>query len=343
MNLTLGYVESLMNNRKTIIKLISIFFILILYTMFIAPGFTQDNDSENPLLEEIVRYHIDPYQMIFDSAKSHDILIYGEIHTMAYPKEIFAGSIKKLHFDYGFNYIALEIGESCQDIINEYLETGNELLLRKNPWTLFSPWHASEQYLKIYKTVYQINQISERKMRIICMDYDPLTYSNDLTLLRDRDRYMMEVLDREVFSIDKSAKLLILIGAYHAVKSNVWEYMKDIDSEGLLFKNDPLGAFLQKRFPAKVFSFYIDGIIPDVYDDEGFFQTSISELYSKQMLTMSAIPFALLFDRIPEAFHLNILMKIPIEGNFDGYIFTGDSEELKRIDINKWKNKKDKG
>jgi hypothetical protein len=207
---------------------------------------------------------------------------------------------------------------------------------------LFSPWHASEQYLKIYKTVYQINQVSENKMEIICMDYDPIRYSNDLSLLRDRDKYMMDILEEKVLSKDNNAKILILIGAYHAVKTNVWDYMKDIDSKGLMFEKDPLGALLCIEYPEKVFSFYIDGIIPDIYDEEGFFQTSISQLYTQKMLTVSPVPFALLVEKIMENPDFNILMKIPIEGNFDGYIFTGDSEELKRIDIEKWKSKNNK-
>ncbi len=334
-----------MNNRKAITKLL-IFILLINITLiigFIYPTHAQDDDiSENPLLDEIAKNNIDPYQMIYKAAESKNILIYGEIHTMAYPKEIFAGSIKTLHKDYGFNYVALEIGKNYQDIVNEYLETGNELTLRKNPWTLFSPWHASEQYLKIYKTVYQINQLSESKIKIICMDYDPIRYSNDLSLLRDRDRYMMDILDDKVFSKDNNAKMLILIGAYHALKSNVWDYMKDVDSQGFIFEKDPLGALLNIKFPDNTFSFYIDGIIPDIYDDEGFFQTSIGQLYNQQMLTMSPVPFALLIEGITNNPDFNILMKIPIEGNFDGYIFTGDSEELKRIDIEKWKSKNNK-
>lgn len=301
---------------------------------------TQDTVTEKDILKGLSET-IEPENMIYKAGAENKILIFGEIHPMAQPKKLLAKTIKKLHREYGFNYLALEVGENFQPIVDEYLETGNELLLRKNPWTLFSPWHASEEHIKIYKAVYQINKRHENKMKIICMDYNPIEYSQDYDMIRDRDSHMMFNLNEQIFKQDADAKLIILIGAYHALKNNVWETMKDYDTYGIMFKQDPLGVHLENKYPEEIFSIYIDGIVPKDYDNNGFFLTDIGNLYQQHMITMPVVPFAMMVENGIIA-ELNVMKKIPAVDNFDGYIFTGEFEELKHIDIDKWNNKKDK-
>jgi hypothetical protein len=301
---------------------------------------TQEND-DGILLNEINENSITPEGMLYDAAKVNKVIIYGEIHIMAQPKEFLYKTIKTLNNEYRFNYLALEIGEKYQPIVDKYLETGNELILRKNPWTLFSPMHASEQYLKIYKSVYQINKVSNTKMKIVCIDYDPVEYSQNYELIRDRDNFMMKNLNEKVFSVDEDAKLIIFIGAYHSLKNNVWELMKELDPYGIMFKSDPLGVHLNKAFPGKVFSFYIDGIVPKSYDNLGVFLSQIGTLY-EQHLIMAPVPFAININNDIKLTELSVMKKIPIKGNFDGYMFVGDFEELKLINLSDWANKKDK-
>lgn len=325
--------------KKPNITMPTILLVIILTLTPFTFIFTQDIEPE--FLEEISKC-ITPEEMICNAAQKNKIIMFGEIHIMAQPKELLTRTIKKLHFDYGFNYLVLEIGENYQYLVDEYLETGNELILRKNPWTLFSPWHASEQYIKIYKAVYQINKVSKNKMKIICADYDPIKYSENYELIRNRDEHIMEILQQEIFTVDKAAKVVIFIGAYHVIKNNVWEYMKEFDPFGVIFEKNPLGFHLNKAFPNKVFSIYIDGIIPKDIDEDGLFLTDIGILYKKQMITMVPVPFALLVENNISISKFNVMSKIPIASNFDGYIFAGPLEKLKLIDIEDWKSKKDK-
>lgn len=316
--------------------------ILISYGLSFTQTDAVDNGNvDESAIEENISKSISPEELIYTAGNTHQIIIFGEIHKMAQSKTLLKKTIKRLHFDYGFDYLMLEIGEDYQHIVDEYLETGNELLLRKNPWTLFSPFLASEQYLKIYKSVYQINKISTRKMKIICADYDPLKYSQDYEMIRNRDKHFMEVLNKKVFLSRPYAKMVIFIGAYHAMKHNVWEEMKEFDPNGMIFKSDPLGMHLERAFPNKVFSIYIDGIIPPGYDSEGFFLTQIGSLYKTQQINMPVIPFALMIKNI-DKIKLKVMKNISLTENYDGYIFVGELEPLKLIDIKKWNNKRNK-
>ncbi len=334
-----NYNQTLLTNIKRYLLLaLVLFFSLILSYSY---SFTQSGTIDKEAIQEDFSKSISPEKLIYTAGESHKILIYGEIHKMAQSKVLLTKTIKKLHFDYGFDYLMLEIGEDYQEIVNEYVETGNELLLRKNPWTLFSPFLASEQYLKIYKSVYQINKTSDRKMRIICADYDPLKYAQDYEMIRKRDKHFMKVLNKEVFWGNTDAKVIIFIGAYHSMKNNVWEQMKEFDPNGMIFKSDPLGVYLEKAFPGEVFSIYIDGIIPKHYDPEGFFLTQIGTLYKTQQINMPIIPFALIIRDI-DKLNLKVMKNISLFGNFDGYIFSGEFESLKLINIKKWKNKRNK-
>jgi hypothetical protein len=321
------------------IFLLSLLILLLIYIF--AQNLTTQEIEDEPLLEEIYN-SIKPEEMIYKAASNNRVLIYGEIHPMAQPKMYLARTIKKLHYDYDYDYLVLEIGDTYQPIIDKYLETGNELLLRKNPWTLFSPWHASEQHIKIYKAVYQINKRTpDNPMKIVCADYNPEQYGQNSELLKSRDKHIMENINNEILEKNKEANIIILIGAYHALKNNVWEYMKEYDPYGIVFKEDPLGVHLNKLFPDEVFSFYIDGIIPDTYDENGYFLSKIGILYKKHLITMAPIPFALFIDNSVDT-KFNIFKEVPISGNYDGYIFVGEFEELKYIDVEQWKNKKNK-
>lgn len=104
----------------------------------------------------------------YQHLKDKKIILIGEAHFNSANPKIFYDYITKLNKEQGFTEILLELGYSEGYLLNKYLESGNDSLIRNNSF------YKSDDYKKVFKMLYEynLNLPTARKTHFIGVDFE---------------------------------------------------------------------------------------------------------------------------------------------------------------------------
>jgi hypothetical protein len=166
-----------------------------------------------------------PSDFVLDALSRHPIVFLGDVHPIAEPKQILAEVIRRQDPATAIDLLALEVGSEQQPVIDLYLRSLPEdtTLLVENPRTLRSHWGASQEYLDVYRAVYQWNHANPgHTIRVSASDIRgwpiaPLTEMMAAGGFANRDEWMA----RSFAVLAKSHpewRILIFMGGYHGLQ-----------------------------------------------------------------------------------------------------------------------------
>ncbi|MDY6842822.1 MAG: hypothetical protein SVW57_01840 [Thermodesulfobacteriota bacterium] len=152
--------------------------------------------------------HALPY--VLKKLQSYDALFLGTTHKKKTILNFVSDLIPHL-YETGVTHLALEICSDQQEIIDNFLYTGNGL----NDIALH-PLIDCTEYRNILKATSTLHEA--KRPRIIALDLPKSLYKSDMT----RDEWMALSLAK-IFNTHQQAKILVVVGNLHILKNVVWE------------------------------------------------------------------------------------------------------------------------
>ncbi|HET8548601.1 MAG TPA: hypothetical protein VFL57_11380 [Bryobacteraceae bacterium] len=159
---------------------------------------------------------------------THDVVLFGELHTSRQQYELLERIILSPEFVHAVDDIVIEFGNALyQDLVDRYVLGGevaeNEL---QRSWrnTLALGLTPDATYVRFFRAVRQANQSApqSRKIRVVCgdppVDWSKVHQRSDLEpFVPVRPQHYAKVVRREV--IDKKRKALLIMGSGHFRRS----------------------------------------------------------------------------------------------------------------------------
>jgi len=261
-------------------------------------------EEAQALLEYARTARTDPIALALAAAQRHRVLFLGDVHPAAQPKRIAGELIEELARGPGLDVVVLEVAADEQPAIDAYLGSDPEDvgILLSHPRTLRQHWGASREYLEIYRRVWRLNRAlgADRRIRIIAADLPdwpplrPISPHAAIRLYAERDAYMADRLEQEVFARHPQARVLVFMGGYHGIKSG---------GATLHYGGGPpvdvtwLATRLRQRRLADVYTILLDGspLTAAFGDIQSYGATRVFDLFRSRLSGVPA-PFALYID-----------------------------------------------
>lgn len=261
-------------------------------------------EEAEALLEYARTARTEPVALALAAAQRHRVLFLGDVHPAAQPKRIAAELIEELARGPGLDVVVLEVAADEQPAIDAYLASDPEDpgILLSHPRTLRQHWGASREYLEIYRRVWRLNRAlgPDRHIRIIAADLPdwppvrPVSPHAAVRLYAERDAYMADRLEREVFARHPHARVLVFMGGYHGIKSG---------GATLHYGGGPpvnvtwLATRLRERRLADVYTILLDGspLTAAFGDIRSYGATRVFDFFRSRLPDVPA-PFALHVD-----------------------------------------------
>ncbi|MBX6363626.1 MAG: hypothetical protein IRZ00_07145 [Gemmatimonadetes bacterium] len=208
--------------------------------------------------------HVPPTRLLVNGARTHRIVVLGDAAGSGAAKRIAADAVRAVALGSSLDAVLLQVPSNLQPYIDAYLDTRPEAasILLAHPGLL--PGGAGDDYLRIYREVWRLNQQlgADRMIRIVAgapaetpaaRARAPRAAAIALAQLQDT---MAATLEDAVFSRDPKARVLIFADGYSALRG----------AQGLITVGggEPvpvrwLAAQLAARYPGEVFSVLQDG------------------------------------------------------------------------------------
>lgn len=238
--------------------------------LVIAAGALLDRRAATVALDELVAYAVErgrePVELVVSAARSHRVLVLGDVPTSGAPKHFAADVIEALARGPGLDVVVLEVESTLQPYIDAYLHSDpeNAAPLLSHPGALGEHWGVSRDYLAIYRRIWRLNRElgPERRIRVVAADLPgwpprrPLPAPEAARLFAERDAHMAAVIEDGVLAGAPHARVLVFVGGYHALSrgGGVLEFAGG-DEIAVTW----LAARLRERHPGEVFSILVDG------------------------------------------------------------------------------------
>jgi hypothetical protein len=166
-----------------------------------------------------------PLRFLQTALSQHRIVFLGDIHPLAEPKLLVTDLIQQQQEEHAIDLLALEVASEQQEWIDRYLTSVPEDpgILLDHPRTLRSHWGVSEEYLGIYRAVYQWNATHpHRPIHVLAADLlgwpiTPLTPHMATGGFVNRDQWMAAAFGKALRQ-HPEWRVLIFMGGYHGLK-----------------------------------------------------------------------------------------------------------------------------
>lgn len=208
--------------------------------------------------------HVAPTRLLVDGARTHRIVVLGDVAGSSAAKRIAADAVRAVALGSSLDAVLLEVPSNLQPYIDAYLDTRPEAasILLAHPGLL--PGTAADDYLRIYRQTWQLNQQlgADRMIRVVAAApagtpagraLAPRAAAVAVAQLQDT---MAATLENAVFSRDPKARVLVFADGYGALRGG----------QGLLVVGGGapvqvrwLAAQLADRYPGEVYSVLQDG------------------------------------------------------------------------------------
>ncbi|HKB95712.1 MAG TPA: hypothetical protein VKB94_02615 [Rhizomicrobium sp.] len=201
---------------------------------------------------------------IFDVFKTHPLVGLGEWHGLAQMLDFYVVLLRDPRFAKDVGNIVLEVGDAAQQgMIDRYVngETVPYAELRK-VWADTVGWFPTVTYsgsINIYSTIRDVNAKLPPEQRIkVWLGEPPIDWAAMKTkvdwepLVKQRDTYPAELIEREILA--KNKKALVIYGAGHMgiyTPDPVLRMLIDAKHPGALFVVTPYVGYAQKDCAAR--------------------------------------------------------------------------------------------
>lgn len=181
------------------------------------------------------------------------IIFFGEIHGTHEIPLMLSRYFEMLVRYYDFD-IALEIPHNYQNEINEFINSGDEKILKNTPFfknIKNSDGRNSYEYLQLIKKIGLLNKKYNKIIRVICID---VSEKENIKSQNNRER---KISINILKNANKNKKIIVTMGNLHASKSVFQKKGKKIL---------PVAHILFKEFGNKFFSINLKPISGSFYN-----------------------------------------------------------------------------
>lgn len=250
----------------------SIIVLLLLYIIFNLNLFHKtkavSQTEIKTYLQQIDTDGSDPFRFIADKFDNHSVVFLGELHKRKQDLAFFSNLILYLWQTKNINLIGWEFGAAEYQKDADSVVTASEFDRKKAIAIMRNSnyYWCYEEYLNIFKTVWQINKSilqPDEKIKFLQLNkpYNPKRWNspNQNIRLEERkrsfDNILPDIVEKEV--IRKNKKILIYCGLHHSLtkfKTPKFFFLKDNDGRA--------GQRLYEKYPGKIFQIDIFSPFP---------------------------------------------------------------------------------
>ncbi len=180
------------------------------------------------LAREVEERGVGAADLAADLARTHRIVLLGDIAGSPATQRLAVRVTESLAAGPGLDAVALEVGSDLQPMIDRYLGTVPEDvgILLASPRALAPQWGTQQAFLELYRAVWRINASRDaaRRIRIVAIDRpdwpprDALSLEASARRFASRDEHMAATLDDVILSRTPRARVLVVVGGYHALR-----------------------------------------------------------------------------------------------------------------------------
>ena len=208
----------------------------------------------------------DPFKFVADKFDKHSVVFLGELHKRKQDLEFFRNLIPYLYQTKNINVIGWEFGAAEYQKDADSVVTASEFDRKKAISIMRNSMYnwCYEEYLDIFKTIWQINKSilrPDEKIKFLQLNksYIPKRWNspNQNIRLEERkksfDNILPDIVEKEV--LQKNKKILIYCGLHHTLtkfKTPKIFFLKENDGRA--------GQRLYKKYPDEIFQ--IDLLAP---------------------------------------------------------------------------------
>lgn len=110
--------------------------------------------------------------LLQDDIENSDVIFCGETHGIFYNRNIELSFLKYLNTNFSVRYFLLELGYGYGFLLNQYLQTGDEILLKDVLDQTKSTFYFSNERFEFWKNLYEYNQTLPEDKKIIVIGSD---------------------------------------------------------------------------------------------------------------------------------------------------------------------------
>jgi hypothetical protein len=170
---------------------------------------------------------IPPGQLIVEGARTHRIVILGDVPGSAAARRIAADAVEGMALGPGLDALVLDVDRNAQPYIDAYLQAPAEdaSILLAHPET--TPGPNADDYLLIYRRVWQLNQKlgADRAITVVAAGLPGWPPSGALAPRAEAELYarrgpaMAQAIEQNVFARIPRGRVLVFVDGYQALKS----------------------------------------------------------------------------------------------------------------------------
>jgi len=189
----------------------------------------------------------DPIALVAEAARTHRILLLGDVQGANAPKRFAADVIDTLARGPGLDVVALEIDVELQPRIDAYLDAREEdaSLLLARPRSVREWEGTGRAFLEIFRRVRALNARlgASRRIRIVALDapgWPPTPPPSPARLAQryaERGEHMARSLEQRVLERDDRARVLVFVDGLHTLRARI-----RIETGGVVLDSVPLLA-----------------------------------------------------------------------------------------------------
>ncbi len=249
-------------NATAVLSIVALVVIALLGALLSHRGAAAGDAAD--LVDYARRDGLPPAQLIADGGRTQRIVVLGDVPASGAAKRIAADAVERLALGSGLDAVVLDVDRGAQPYIDAYLEASAEdaSILLSHPQALPGP--NADDYLGIYRRVYQLNQKlgADRAIAVTAagtLGWPPqgaLAPRAEAELYARRGPAMDSLIEQRVFRRDPKARVLVFVEGYQALKSGSGAVAA---GGGAPVPVSWLAALLTSAHPGEVFSVLQDG------------------------------------------------------------------------------------
>jgi hypothetical protein len=228
--------------------------------LYVAGLDRQSGERVARRLELVRATAVEPVSMLTFAARTHRVLLLGDVLGADAPKRFAADVIEALAHGPGLDVVALEIDRAMQARIDAYFAARDDdaALLLARPRSVRDWEGVSRTYLEIYRRIRALNEGmgAARRIRVIAMDapgWPPSPPPSPARLTQafgERIESMARTLEPYVLGRNDRARVLVFVDGLHTLRA-----LARIETGGQVLDSLPmLAARLGRDDPTGIFT-----------------------------------------------------------------------------------------